>query len=280
MAEYIDLHIHTDHSDGLQTPRQVVDRALELGIKALSVTDHDAVSGYVEAAAYARGKDVELISGIELSASTESEDDIHILGYFFRPDDPSLVETLEKFRRFRIERGKKMVERLADLGLKIDYDDVLDAAGDATIGRPHLAEVMVKEGVVDSYTEAFNRYLYLGGPVYMPKAKLNPAEAIALIHAAGGLAVMAHPALTGKDDLIGVLTATGLDGLEIYHPVHNSAARKKYRQFAKTHGLCLTGGSDSHNRKGRFGDIGDEKVPYEYLAKLKERWYRLQGTSA
>ena len=181
MAEYIDLHIHTDRSDGLQTPRQVVDRALELGIKAVSITDHDAVSGFSEAAAYAQGKGVETISGIELSASTDSEDDIHILGYLFSPDDECLVETLEKFRRFRVERGKKMVERLADIGLKIDYDDVLEKAGDATIGRPHLAEIMVKEGVVQSYTEAFNRYLYLGGPVYVPKAKLNPVEAIQLL---------------------------------------------------------------------------------------------------
>jgi 3',5'-nucleoside bisphosphate phosphatase len=264
----------------LQTPRQVVERALVLGLKAIAVTDHDAVSGFAEMAAYVQGKEIEIIAGIELSASTDSEDDIHILGYFLRPDDERLNEILEEFRRFRVERGKKMVERLADIGIMISYDDVLKKAGDATIGRPHLAEVLVQEGLVPSYSEAFSRYLYLGGPVYMPKAKLNPVEAIQLIHDAGGLAVLAHPALTAKDDLIGHLAAAGLDGLEIYHPMHNAAARKKYRQIAKTYELCLTGGSDSHNRKGRCGDIGDEKVPYDYLANLKERWYRLGGTCA
>jgi predicted metal-dependent phosphoesterase TrpH len=275
MPDYIDLHIHNDHSDGLQTPRQVVDRALKLKLKAIAITDHDSVSGFCEAAAYAKEKDIEVIAGIELSASTAEINDLHILGYLFRPDDEVLIETLEGFRRFRVERGKKMVERLAQMDIEINYDDVLKAAGGATVGRPHLAEVLVNDGLVNSYSEAFHRYLYLGGPVYLPKASLSPAEAIDLIHKAGGAAIMAHPALTNKDTLIETFKGYGLDGLEIYHPTHDSSSRKKYRKIAQALDLCQTGGSDSHNRKGRHGDMGDEKVPFEYLANLKNKWYTL-----
>lgn len=272
MAEYVDLHIHTDHSDGLQTPRQVVDSARELGLAAVAITDHDAVTGVGEAQAYAAEVGVELVSGIELSASTNATDDIHLLGYFVTISHPRLVETLEQFRRARLERGRVMVKRLADLGLMIEYDDVLSAAGGASVGRPHLAEVLVKNGMVASYHEAFNRYLYLGGPVYVPKSKLSPAEAIDLIHESGGLAVMAHPALTNRDDLIPALVTAGLDGIEIYHPKHKVSDRRRYRLLAKKYRLAMTGGSDSHNRKGRHGDIGDEKVPREYLNGLRERW--------
>ena len=276
MPDFIDLHIHTDHSDGLQTPRQAVNRALALKLKAIAITDHDSVSGFLEASAYAVGRNLEVLAGIELSASTDEVADIHILGYLFRPDDEKLTETLEQFRRYRIERGKKMVDKLEQIGIKINYDDVLEAAAGATVGRPHLAEVLVKDGLVNSYGEAFSRYLHLRGPVYIPKAKLSPEDAIALIHNAGGVAVMAHPVLTAKDELIGTLCAAGLDGLEIYHPTHDASSRKKYRKLADTLGLCRTGGSDSHNRKGRYGDIGDEKVPYDYLANLKNKWYTLQ----
>ncbi len=272
MAEYVDLHIHTDHSDGLQTPRQVVDRGRELDLAAVAITDHDTVSGVAEAAAYAATIGFDLVAGIELSASTGENDDIHLLGYFINIDHPVLVETLERFRRARLERGRVMVKRLADLGLMINYDDVIETAGGATVGRPHLAEVLVKDGLVSSYHEAFNRYLYLGGPVYVPKSKLSPSEAIGLIHETGGVAVMAHPGLTGRDEIIPALAAAGLDGIEIYHPIHNVSARKRYRLLAKKFRLAMTGGSDSHNRKGRHGDIGDERVPVGYFEGLRARW--------
>ncbi len=271
MPDFVDLHIHSNHSDGRQSPRQVVDDALELGLKAVSITDHDVVSGYGEAAEYANGKEIEIISGIELSAS-KADDDIHLLGYLFRPDQGHLLETIERFRRIRFERGKKMVTRLGRLGMKLDYERVLEAAGEAAVGRPHLAEAMVKAGFVASYNEAFARYLGMNGPVYVPKAKLTPAEAIKLIHEAGGVVVMAHPVLTNRDDMIAEMVAAGLDGMEIFHPTHTNTIRKRYRQMAKRHGLFMTGGSDSHNRKGRYGDIGQEKVPYECLVSMKEAW--------
>lgn len=271
MPDLVDLHIHSNHSDGRQTPREVVDRALELGLKAVAITDHDAVTGYQAAAAHARGKGLEVIAGIELSAS-KTDDDLHLLGYLFRPDHAGLLEALDRFRRIRFERGRKMTERLGRLGIKIDYDEVLEAAGSAAVGRPNLAEILAKHGYVSSYDEAFEKYLGLDGPVYVPKAKLTPSEAIALIHEAGGVAVMAHPVLTGRDELIGELAAAGLDGIEIYHPTHNRAARKRYRQVATRHGLFMTGGSDSHNRKGRYGEIGQEPVPYTYLEQMKAAW--------
>jgi predicted metal-dependent phosphoesterase TrpH len=274
MPDYIDLHIHSNHSDGRQTPKQIVDASIALGLRVVSITDHDAISGHVAAISYADEKGIELISGIELSAS-KSDDDIHILGYYVRPDDSQLQESLDRFRRIRLERGKKMLERLAGLGIRVDFGDVLEAAGGAPLGRPHLAEAMVKHGCVGSYNEAFYKYLSLGGPVYVPKAKLTPAQAIDLIHEAGGVAAMAHPALTKRDGMIEELAASGLDGIEIFHPTHNAATRKRYRKLAEKYGLFLTGGSDSHNRKGRYGDIGDEKVPFEYLDKIKKRWQQL-----
>ncbi len=278
MPDRVDLHIHTDHSDGRQSPREVVDQACALGLKAIAITDHDSVSGYLEAARYARGKDIEVIPGIELSAARD-DDDIHMLGYLIRPDDKKLATTVTRFRRIRLERGKKMIKRLAHLGIKIDYKEVLAAAGGAPVGRPHVAEVLTAHGVVDSYGQAFEKYLALNGPVYVPKAKLTPSEAIDLIHDAGGVAVMAHPKLTDRDAVIPDLVAAGLDGLEIYHPSHTRAARKRYRQLAKKYDLVCTGGSDSHNRSGRYGEIGEEQVPYLYLEQVKARWARYKQTS-
>ena len=278
MPDLVDLHIHTNHSDGRQTPREVVDRACNLGLKAIAITDHDSVSGYTEAARYARGKDIEIVPGIELS-SAKADDDIHILGYLIRPDSKKLAGTVKRFRRIRSERGKKMVRRLARLGIKIDYDEVLAAAGGAPVGRPHVAEVLVAHGVVDTYNQAFDDYLALNGPVYVPKAKLLPGEAIDLIHKAGGVAVMAHPMLTDRDEVIPELVAAGLDGLEIYHPSHTRAARKRYRQIAKRYDLVCTGGSDAHGRSGRYGEIGEEHVPYKYLEQLKACRARHEQTS-
>lgn len=273
MPDKIDLHIHSNYSDGLQTPVEVVDRSLQLSLKAISIADHDSVAGFEEVKDYAAGVGIELISGIELSAS-ETDDDIHLLGYLFDPQNERLRASLEKFRLIRRERGKKMIARLADLGMTMEFDDLLEAAGGAVVGRPHLAEAMLKKGLVGSYREAFDKYLHLGGPVYVPKAKLTPAEAIELIHEAGGVAVMAHPALTNRDEMIDKLAEYGLDGLEVFHPVHKRTARKRYRKIAERLDLVITGGSDSHNRKGRYGDIGEEEVPYDCLVELKKRWQK------
>jgi predicted metal-dependent phosphoesterase TrpH len=271
MVDLVDLHIHSTHSDGRQTPQEVVDRGLTLGLKAIAITDHDTVSGYVEAAAYAAGKAIEVISGVELSTS-QTDEDIHLLGYLIRPDHSRLLETLERFRRIRYERGLKMLDRLADLGMPFYFDEVLQAAGSAPVGRPHFAEVMLKRGYVSAYDEAFQKYIGLGGPAYVPKAKLTPAEAIELVHDAGGMAVMAHPILSNCDELIAPMVAAGLDGIEIYHPTHNRTARKKYRQIARQYGLVVTGGSDSHNRAGRYGAIGQEQVPETCVTEMKARW--------
>ena len=273
MPDKIDLHIHSNHSDGLQTPVEIVDRSLQLSLKAISIVDHDSVSGFEEVKDYAADKGIELISGIELSAS-ETDDDIHLLGYLFDPQNDRLQKSLEKFRQIRQERGKKMIARLAAMDMIMDYDDLLEAAGGAVVGRPHLAEAMLKKGFIGSYREAFDKYLHLGGPVYVPKAKLTPAEAIELIHDAGGVVVMAHPALTNRDEMIDKLAEYGLDGLEVFHPVHKGPRRRKYRKIAQRLDLIITGGSDSHNRKGRYGDIGEEDVPYDCLVELKKRWQK------
>ncbi|MEZ5360468.1 MAG: PHP domain-containing protein [Candidatus Zixiibacteriota bacterium] len=271
MPDFVDLHIHTDHSDGLQTPEEAVDSGLNLGLRAIAITDHDVVTGSIAAQKYAADKNIEVVTGIELSASKENED-VHILGYFFDPYHDELCRTIERFRRIRHERGKKMVERLAAIDIKFDFDDIVRRAGKAAIGRPHLAEALVEGGFISNYNEAFRKYLGLNGPVYVPKAKITPAEAISLLHRAGGIAVMAHPGLTNEDGMIEEMAAAGLDGIEIFHPTHKAVDRKRYRRMAEKLGLVCTGGSDSHNRKGRYGDIGDQSVPGEYLDVMRSVW--------
>lgn len=271
MPDYIDLHIHTFFSDGRQSPENVVDDALKLGLKVIALTDHDSVGGFRPAFDYAADKGLEVITGIELSAAW-GEDDIHILGYLFRDDDSHLLEMLDKFRQIRHERCKKMVTKLNQLGMKTDFEQVLKKAEGATIGRPHLAEVMLENKFVASYNDAFQKYLYVGGPVYVPKAKLTPSEAIELLHQAGGVAVLAHPALTDRDAMIAELVSSGMDGIEIFHPTQKKSARKKYRQIGEQFGLFFSGGSDSHHRKGRYGDTGDQKVPYEYYLGMMQAW--------
>ncbi len=273
MPELVDLHIHSDHSDGRQSPQDVINSGLTLGLRAVSITDHDVVTGSIEASSYAEGKDIEVITGIELSASN-TDDDVHILGYFFDPTHDHLCQTIETFRRIRYERGKKMVERLAEIGIVFDFEKIVEKAGKAAIGRPHVAEALVEGGFVSNYNEAFRKYLGLNGPVYVPKAKITPADAIELLHEAGGIAVMAHPALTNEDDKIEEMASVGLDGIEIFHPTHKAVERKRYRRLAEKLGLVCTGGSDSHNRKGRYGDIGDQKVPAEYLDVMRDVWQK------
>lgn len=277
MPDFVDLHIHTNHSDGRQSPEEVIDMALELNLKAVALTDHDALSGIAPAVNYARGKPIEVVPAIELSTAV-TDDDIHILGYFIDPEHEQLIATIRRFCSIRLERGQAMVDRLAALGMPIDYSEIIALAGTAPIGRPHVADAMVRHGYVESYDQAFQQYLGLGGPVYVPKAKLRPAEAIELIHESGGVAVMAHPGLTGEDELIPDMVAAGLDGLEIFHPTHNRVDRKRYRRLAETYRLVCTGGSDAHNRTGRYGGIGGEKVPYEYLTALRTSWEKRRAS--
>ncbi|MFZ5981166.1 MAG: PHP domain-containing protein [Candidatus Zixiibacteriota bacterium] len=270
MGLNIDLHIHTTHSDGTCSGAKVLEIVRELSLGAFAVTDHDTVEGYFEIQKLRKNKDPEIIPGVELSVKV-NDDDLHILGYLFDPHDRKVAFALEDFQKKRKQRGRLIVQRLNDLGLSLTFEAVEEIAGRAVIGRPHIAEALARHGQVGSYQEAFDHYIKNGGPAYVPKEVMNPAEAISLLHQAGGLAVLAHPYIGDMLRYLDMLTALGLDGLEVYHYSHNRENIAFLKSLVERYGLLATGGSDFHGRSGQNGRIGSPEVPYEYLEELKNK---------
>ena len=249
----IDLHAHTTASDGSLSPTELVTQASQLGLAALAVTDHDTVGGLAESQEAAQAIGLELVPGVELSVE-DSKGRFHLLGYGFDTQNPELAEKLAALRVARAERNQQMAEKMAELGLPVTMDDVRAEAGEdaEVIARPHFAQAMIKHGVVSSVQEAFDRYLAAGKPLYQPKEVLTPREAIALLHRAGGVAVMAHPGLiplSASNLAARVESLTqddGMDGLEAYYSQHSPADTERFLALAARLGLLVTGGSDFH----------------------------------
>jgi 3',5'-nucleoside bisphosphate phosphatase len=274
----IDLHLHTTCSDGLDTPEVLVARAVEQEYRAISITDHDTVTGVIRATEAAKGTDLEIVPGIELSAMDDG-DDIHILGYFMDYSDPEFLERISFFMEKRRERADKIVLALNSLGLEISIDTVLKVAHGAPIGRPHIAEAMLSENLVQFYGEAFIRYIGTDGPAYQPKYNLTPSDAIQLILGTGGIPVMAHPAAVHRDYIIHELVEYGLMGLEVMHPLHSPEKQAYYRRLAGQYGLFVTGGSDWHGegRRRNFDNVkGVKGIPYETIVEMKASADRLK----
>lgn len=265
-----DLHIHSTFSDGTLSPEEIVELAAEAGLAAISVTDHDNVAGVERAEVAARRHGLEVIPGVELSA-IEIGTDVHVLGYFVDVGFKSLTEHLELFRDARRIRAQKMVEKLKDLGLEVSIEAVLAKAGPAAVGRPHVAEALVDEGLILSYEEAFRRYIGFDGPAYVPKYEISPARAVDLIHAAGGLAIIAHPGVYLRDDIMRSIIAAGIDGIETVHPKHTAEATSRLRAMVKELGLVETGGSDYHGDNRGNTPFGDGTIPYDWVEILRER---------
>ena len=270
MNTYIDLHLHSTQSDGSFSPTQVVQQAAELGLSAISLTDHDSVAGVQEAQNVGRDIGVEVIPGIELSTQ-EAGIDIHILGYFIDHENSDLLDYVQKFQDARRNRAEKIVARLNRLGVPITMAQVLYKAGDGAIGRPHVADVLVEEGFVFSHDHAFQKYLGYGKPAYQPKFVLTLREAVEIIHAAGGLASLAHPILYRRDTLIPDLIKQGLDGIEVIHVRHDRADIRRYSDMAQHYGLLTTGGSDCHGDSRGQAVIGTVQVPSAFLDAMKEK---------
>ncbi|RME25510.1 MAG: PHP domain-containing protein [Candidatus Zixiibacteriota bacterium] len=270
MPDYIDLHMHTDCSDGLLSPEKLLNAVRKSGLTAFSVTDHDTVDGYRQVAALLTPDDPELVPGVELSVSMDGAD-MHMLAYLFDIDNKEFDAALDRFRKERSERGKQMIELLRREGVDIPYDDVEALANGGVIGRPHIAEAMQRSGAVKTFEEAFRRYIGFNGPAYVPKSKLTPEQAIALVHAAGGLAVMAHPFVADMYTHIERLVPLGLDGVEAYHYSHTAAQTQEMIATARKYKLVYTGGSDFHGRNDRDAPIGSQRVPAHCLEQLKER---------
>lgn len=274
--EFVDLHIHTIFSDGLFTPEEVVARATQLGFSAVAITDHDSVDGIDRAIRAVRGKGIEIVPGAELSCDVNGND-VHILGYYFNHHRPALQDFFVRVRQSRLERAEKMVQKLAEMGVKVSFARVRELAGVGAVGRPHLAQAMVEAGVVANLSEAFERYIGYHAPAYIPKMRLTPAQAVGFIHENGGLAVVAHPATYGNDDLLYQVIAAGVDGIEVWHPEHNERMVAHYLEVATKNRLLVTGGSDCHGGR-KFGRIylGEVRLPYKYLVALKSRVKKIE----
>jgi len=276
MPDSIDLHIHTSLSDGVLSPSDLVGRLKRSKLTAVAITDHDTLDGSVEVQSLLSDSRIELVSGVELSV-IHGDDDLHILGYLFDLGNGPLNQLLVEFQQSRDTRARKIVEELADLGLKMPFDEVRKVARGSSIGRPHIAETLYRLGLTRSYLEAFHKYIGKGCPAYVPKTKLEPDKAIQMIHQAGGLAVLAHPVIDKAEKHLDMLVDLGLDGLELYHYSAKRKDRQRLKKAAEKRNLLLTGGSDFHGRDGTENTLGRSKVPLEYLDRMKDRWKQQRG---
>lgn len=269
----IDLHAHSNRSDGTFDPAEVVRLASERDLDVVALTDHDTTDGLDEAVAAGQELGIEVVPGIEFSAEHERTS-VHVLCYWMDPSNADLQLELQRLRDERFRRGELMVEKLRALGVPIDFGHVQRIANGATIVRPHLAQAMVEIGAVADETEAFDRYLGDGRPGHVPKHALDPVDAVALILGAGGVCVLAHPGMWGDQssvpaELIERMAAAGMRGLEVEHPDHLPEQREFYRSLAADLGLAATGGSDCHGTRYEPVRLGSALCRPEAFAELR-----------
>lgn len=261
------------------TPAQVVDWAADRGLKVVSLTDHDTMAGVDMAMARGAERDIEVVPGVEMNA-WQGMVSMHILGYWLSADHPEIQRKLAQMQSGRKDRNARIVDKLNRLGIDVTMEDLHALAPCGQIGRPHIARALVDRGVCRDSEKAFAQYLRRGAVAYAERSKHPAQEVIAAIRAAGGIAVLAHPAqmdpsLRILPDLFGTLKDFGLDGVEVYYPAHSVRVTRALYRMAHTHGLVMTGGSDFHGspRKGKFGDLTERtfRVPYHLYPLLKEK---------
>jgi predicted metal-dependent phosphoesterase TrpH len=270
----IDLHTHSDRSDGTFTPSEVVRHAAERGLDVVALTDHDTTAGIEEALAAGRELGVEVVPGVEFSAEHQGTS-VHVLCYWMDVEDASLQEELGRLRDDRFRRGELMVSKLRELGFDVSFDRVREIAQGGNIVRPHVAQAMVEAGIVASEEEAFDRWIADGRPAHVPKHALAPIDALRLIREAGGLCVLAHPGMWGDqsevpEDLIEAMAGAGMAGLEVDHTDHDPEQRARYRALADRFGVIATGGSDCHGTRYEPIRLGTSRCAPEAFAALRE----------
>ena len=280
MSALVDLHLHTTASDGRLSPTELVRLVAGQGLKHVAISDHDTTDGLAEAFTAAEEfPDLRIIPAIELSTDIPG-DEVHVLGYFIRHEDEELQEILQRFRLGRLERGRLMVEKLATLGVHIDWERVQEIAGDGSVGRPHIALAMVEKGYCKEPKDAFPEYLGRNGLAYVERTKMTPAEAVDMLVRFGAVPVLAHPAyLSDMEARIDELAGTGLVGMEVYYAQYSPETVQQLAGLAAHHGLIPCGGSDYHGL-GNSGEPlpGILGPPPETVELLEEAAKKLAGS--
>ena len=274
----VDLHVHSNCSDGSDSPERLVELAAEAGLSAFALTDHDRQDGVAPAAKKAAEVGIELVPGVEISC--EHKGTMHMLVYFLEPGEGPLQDELARLQLARDTRNERLVARLAEMGLPVTMDELLEEAGGKGAGRPHVAAILVRKGYAASVQDAFDKYLAKGSPAYMEKERLGPAAAISLALQSGALPVLAHPLSLGlspaeRESAVAELAGLGLAGLEAIYGRYDQAERAELAVMAAHAGLAVTGGSDYHGTYKPDLSVGtgrgDLHVPDGALAALRER---------
>ena len=266
---FVDLHAHSTASDGSRAPADVIREAKRIGLAAIALTDHDTVAGIREAISVGEDLGVRVVPGVELSA-VEGDVETHILGLHLS-DTRELEAKLVALREMRRTRAERMVQRLNELGVRIEFASVLEQAAGGAIGRPHVARAMIAEGWAVDFRDAFDRYLGNGRPAYVTKERLAVAEATALIHRAGGLAILAHPSHSGTLERIAAFVDQGMDGVEVRHPSHSAEDTARLAALVEHFSLVPSGGSDWHGSSDGPRTLGMMRVPAEWLGRQDSR---------
>lgn len=284
----IDLHTHSTASDGTMTPTEIVIAAKAAGLEAVALTDHDTVQGLPEFMEAGRAHGLEVIPGVELTVRSDLGS-LDILGYWVPTGQSGLTQSLEYLNRRRAERNREIAGKLQSLGLDVSYEEIEAKAGGGTIGRPHIAQVLLDKGYVRTLQEAFDRYIASGGKAYVPKVVLSPEEAVRLLKAEGATVCLAHPKIYRKVDMAALegflarMKPLGLDGLEARYSEHSSEDNRAYENLAAKLGMVICGGSDFHGTVKPLIRLGKGKgdlfVPYSVLQALKDL-RRSQGLAA
>jgi len=266
----VDLHVHSTASDGKFSPEAIIGKAAELGLKVISLTDHDSIDGIIPALKAAKAfPRLTFIPGVEISTDMP-DGEAHVLGYFIDYTSTELGSTLERFRNSRLRRARGMVAKLSDLGIDIDWSRVQEIAGDGAIGRPHIAQAMQEKGYIATFEEAFKKYIGHGGPAYVEREKMTPEEAVALIVRSRGLPVLAHPFTVKEPEAMVIkLKAAGLVGIEAYYKDNTDEETEDTLNLSARYGLIATGGSDFHGiADSNDAMLGSIEVPVEAAERL------------
>lgn len=277
----VDLHAHTNASDGSLSPAMLVSRASRLALKVIAITDHDTVAGVAEGQAAGQAAGVEVIPGVEINTDVPGAE-VHVLGYFVDHTHAELNTELARIREGRVGRARRMAEVLTGMGAPVTFERILQIAGEGAIGRPHVAQALLEAGHISTYGEAFVKYIGRNSPAYVERMKFSPMEACALIRRAGGLPVLAHPVFFDRygaikaafdlDATLPEMLAAGLAGIEVYYPGYDAITIEHLLGIARRYGLLVTGGTDFHGIRASEPDLGGIYVPMKVVRRLRQAW--------